>query len=280
MIQEIKYVNANGTEIVLNRGHYTISKNELRNYDWNYTAYNRPSGYGGRVSFSRGVQEKSISIGIRGGVGGDFSKYAAELLALTEPDILNKTPGRLYIGNQYIVCYMSVSSKVEHYAHRAGWAIKEVSILTVEPFWHEEITHFFIKGKAEMVKDGKRYNGRLPYRYISNMSSSEILNAHYAPSPMRLTIYGAAKNPRIIIGGHEYTINAQIIEGQRIIIDQLKKTIVAKNPDGAETSLFDDRDKVNDVFKFIPPGQNDVIYTGDFDFDIAVILQRSEPSWS
>lgn len=280
MRTEIKYVNANGHEVILNSGNYTVSENDLRNFVWDYNTYNRPSGFGGRVSFSRGVQEKMLVVGVRAIKTDDFRRYAAELTALTEPDILNETPGKLYIGNQYITCYMSTSSEVQHYARRANWVRKELTVVVVEPFWHEEITQYFMIGQADDVQNGKKYNGRYMYRYISDISSREMMNDHYTASPMIITIYGPVEDPRLIIGGHEYTLTAEIVANQRIIIDQLRGTIVAKNPDGAETNLFDQRSKIHDIFRYIQPGAQHVIYTGAFAFDITIVQQRSEPKWN
>lgn len=274
----IKYVNSSGSEIILNSGNYLVSSHDLRDFQWEYKAINRPSGYGGRVSFGRGVQEKHINIGIRG--KNDFSKNAAALMAITEPDILKNKPGKLYLGDQYLTCFLSVASKVNHYSRRGNWVNKEMKIVVIEPFWNTEIIHRFLVGNPDTVDGGKKYLGRYPYRYISEFDSRTLYSNHYTSSPMIITIYGPATNPRIVIGGKEYMLAATIIANQRIIIDQLHKTIVAKNPDGQETNLFDYRDKTNDIFAYIEAGPHDVIYTGEFGFDITVIQQRSEPSWS
>lgn len=280
MITPIKYINALGASLMLNQGNYLVSTNDLRDFQWDFETYNRPSGFGGRAMFKRGVQSKSITIGIRGTTPNIFQESAARLVALTEPDILNGTPGKLYLGNQYLTCYLAVSSTVNYYARRANWVSKELTIVSVEPFWHEEITHHFMIGSPESVQYGKKYSGRYPYRYISELYSRALYNEHYTPCPMVITIYGAVKDPRLIIGGNEYKVTAEIIQNQRIIIDQLNKTIVAMNPSGATTNLFDARDKEHDIFKPIAPGTQHVIFTGDYAFDITLIYQRSEPTWS
>lgn len=273
----IKYVNSSGASIVLNQGHYLISSHDLRDFSWERKVTNRPSGIGGRVTFSRPVQEKRISIGIRGREL--FAKNAAALMALTEPDILNNTPGRLYLGDQYLICFLAVASKVNRYAEKSNWVSKDLTVLVTEPFWNTEVTQHFLIGAPDTVEKAKRYTGRYPYRYITEFASRALHSSHYTTSPMIITIYGPVVNPRIVIGGKEYKVTAEIIENQRIIIDQINKTIVAKNPDGQETNLFDYRDKENDVFARLEAGTQHVIYTGEFGFDITVIQQRSEPSW-
>lgn len=275
----IRYNNANGASIVLNQGNYMVSENDLRDFAWEYSAIGRPAGFGGRVTFNRLVQEKHLTIGIRGASAAEFNTNAAALTALTEPDILNHSPGRLYLGDQYLTCYLSTASKVLIHSRRCNWVSKELTIVVTEPFWHTDITQRYLKGAPAGVDDPKRYNLRYPYRYIASTSSGTFNNSHYAPCPMVITIYDAATDPSITIGGKIYALTAAIIDGQRIIIDQLARTIISLSESGAETNLFDYRDKSNDIFEPMQPGSNSVIYTGDFTFDITAVTQRSEPTW-
>lgn len=274
---KIEYVNASGASIVLNQGHYLVSGHDLRDFSWERTITTRPSGYGGRVRFSRPVQEKRISIGIRGRE--QFAQNAAALLALTEPDILNNTPGRLYLGDQYLICFLSVESVVNHFAEKSNWVSKDLTVLVVEPFWRTERTYRFLAGAAESVEDGKRYDLRYDYRYIASAASGTIDNSHYAPSQMIITVYGPAENPSITVGGRIYSIAASVSATQRIVIDQLQRRIESVTAAGERTNLFDYRDKENDIFLPVEPGVNTVIYDGSFDFDITLVQQRSEPLW-
>ena len=278
-LMTITYFNHNGASLVLNSGNYLVSANDLRNFAWEHTVINRPSGFGGRAAFSRPVQEKTITIGIRGRTPAEFNVNAAALMALTEPDILSHVPGKLYLGDQYLTCYLAASSAVNAYSRGGNWVSKELSIVVTEPFWHTEVTQRYLLGAPAGVADPKRYNLRYPFRYMSNTSSGTFSNAHYAPCPMIITIYDAATDPSITIGGRIYAVTASISAGQRIIIDQLTRTIKALSVSGDETNLFDYRDKDNDIFLPMQPGTQNVIYTGDFTFDITAIAQRSEPTW-
>lgn len=275
----IEYFNSNGASIALNRGDYLVSTNDLRDFVWNYLPSNRPSGFGGRVKFSRPVQEKKLTIGIRGKTKEQFNINAKALMALTEIDILSNAPGKLYLGDQYLECYLAVSSVVNHYAYRNGWVSKELSVVVTGPFWNNETTQKFLAGIASEVSNPKRYNSRYPYRYISSTSSGTIENDHYAPCPMVITIYDAAVNPSITIGGNIYHVKFTSSNTQRIVIDQPNKEIYLQVPSGEKTNLFNYRDKENDVFRPAQPGTLNVVYDGSFDFDITIIKQRSEPTW-
>ena len=275
----IEYFNSNGSSIVLNRGNYLISSEDLRNFSWEYTSLNRPNGFGGRVKFSRSVQEKRINIGIRGANKEQFNQNAKALMALTEPDILTNTPGKLYLGGQYLECYLGVTSAVNYYSHRVGWVSKELLIVVTEPFWNNVMNQRFLAGVVTEVDDPKRYTSRYPYRYIPSASSGVIYNDHYVACPMIITIYDAAVNPSITIGGKIYKVNFTSAGTQRIIIDQPKRQIYLMSATGEKTNLFNYRDKENDIFRPIHPGSQTVIFDGSFNFDIAVIKQRSEPTW-
>jgi hypothetical protein len=275
----ISYVNSAGTMVALNAGNYYVAANDLRNYTWGYIATNRPSGFGGKVTFNRTVQEKTLTIGIRGTSASAFNTNAEYLHGVTEIDILNNSPGRLYFGDQYLICYLSTASAVGYHSRRGNWAKKEITVLVTEPFWNTETTQRFLKGVPEAVANPKNYLGRYPYRYISSTSSGTIINTHYSASPMIITIYDAADTPTISIGSNSYALDAAITDGYRIIINQLDRTIVSMSPSGATLNLFDYRDKDNDIFAYIEPGENIVVYTGDFTFDITIVEQRSEPTW-
>lgn len=276
---EIRYVNSFGASIPLNTPPYYVAAHDLRNFTWEYNAIGRPGGFGGRVSFARPVQERTLSVGIKGSTPAEFNSNASALMALTEPDIIRNMPGKLYLGDQYLTCYLATSSTVNYHSRRGNWVSKEIKLVVTEPFWQTEITQRFLMGEPETVIGAKRYDGRYDYRYIASTSSETIFNPHYTSCPMIITIYGEAVSPSVTIDGKIYAMNATISAGQRIIIDQVRRTIVSMAADGTTTNLFDYRDKANDIFEHIAPGTQTVIYTGDFTFDISIIQQRSEPSW-
>lgn len=275
----IKYYNANGSFITLNSGNYLVSANDLRNFAWEYVATNRPSGFGGRVTFSRPVQEKKLIVGIKGATASEFNTNASALMALTEPDILNHTPGKLYLGDQYLTCYLATSGAVSVYSRRGNWVSKELTVVVTEPFWHTKSLFRFLAGAPQEVDDPKRYDLRYPYRYIATSNSGTVTNSHYSSCPMIITAYGAATDPSITIGGNIYAVTASISSGQRIIINQLNRTVVSMAADSTVTNLFDYRDKDNDIFLPVEPGTQTVVYDGSFAFDIVIIQQRSEPTW-
>ena len=274
----IKYVNSAGTTLLLNDGNYFVNANDLRDFEWSYTVQNRPNGYGGRVvRFARPAMEKSVTIGICG-TETQFLARANALHALTEIDMLANVPGKLYINDQYLLCYMATSSELGMFSRNGNFCEKTLKILAVEPYWCTETTQIFVAGGSTGLTGSKRYTGRYPYRYESNYSNVTLYNTHYAACPMKITVYGAATNPSISIAGHTYAITVTLSSGERVEINQVDRTIQKITNTGVHTSLFDLRDKTNDIFQYCPAGTSAVSFSG-INFDIVIVKQRSEPEW-
>lgn len=123
-----------------------------------------------------------------------------------------------------------------------------------------------------------------PYEYNLEygvqIGGRTIANSTYTGNAFRLLIYGAVTNPTIIIGGHSYTVNGAVGEGETLTIDSMAKTITLTTASGAKINYFDKRDRQNYIFQPIQPGQNAVTWSGDFGFELTVIEERSEPKWT
>ena len=272
----IAYENSYGNIIELNDGNYFVNEHDLRNYEWTFEEQGRPSGLGGRVRrFSRLSSQKTMSIAVR---GADFADKMNALLALTEPDILRNEPGKLWLNNQYIICYLAVSSTLPIISDKKGYAEKSLTILAVEPFWHSEQT-FSFSPEAGGVTGGKRYNLKFPYRFGTGYSNQRLVNEHYASSPIILTIYGVATDPQITIGGHLYSYWGGLYDGERLEIDQIARTVTKIDTSGNRYNMFNNRNKEHDIFQHVPSGASDVQF-GGLRFDIKLIQQRSEPRWT
>ena len=281
-MQTVRYVNHNNAVYILNgAGHSFADPRSLRAFDWSFVVTNRPSGYGGTASsFARNPIERELMIGIRGFTASEFADRANALTAITEADIMSGEPGRLYIDDQYIVCYLAVGSTVEQYSHRAHFATKRLRVLVVEPYWCTEVSTVFNVVEHETDTTGKKYDLRYAYRYGSGYSVNNLYNNHYAPAPAIISIYGAVENPSVTIAGNVYNVDVQLAATARLVIDQVKHKIYTVSSGGAQTNVFNSRNKSYDVFTPIPAGVSQVLYSGEFKFEVTLVLQRSEPLWT
>ena len=274
-MMKVRYENSLGAALNLNDGTYFVNENDLRSFAWDYSVTGRPSGMGGRVRrFSRQYAEKRLRIAIR---GADFISRMNALQALTEPDILTTKPGRLWLDDQYLICYLSVTSELTIFSKRSGFAEKELTVIAVEPFWHTELMQPFSPTTGS-VTGGKKHNLRYPYRFGTGYSNQTLYNAHYAATPMKIAIYGPVTDPEITIGGHLYAVTAVLLEGERLEVDQITRTITKIDASGGKYDMFNTRNKAQDIFQYAPAGPSSVLFTG-IKFDITLIQQRSEPKW-
>lgn len=272
----VQYENSLGVVLTLNDGRYFANGEDLRNFAWGYEVLGRPSGFGGTVKgFNRPYEEKPLRIAVRG-TQEEFLRRMNALQALTEPDVLLKKPGRLWVDGQYITCYI-ISSELTVYSRTGHFAEKTMKVLAVEPFWNTEVVQRFSPSGGG-VAGGKKYPLRFPYRFGTGYSNQTLYNTHYADTPIRLVIFGPATSPEVTVAGHPYRVTVELLAGERLEIDQLKNTVTKIDGSGGRYDLFDARAKDYDVFQPVPAGASMVQFT-NLTMEITLIQRRSEPLW-
>lgn len=281
MLDTMRYVNHLGEVIQFGSGYYA-NHNDLRNYEWTYsTEFNRI------VNFRRTVLEKTIPMFIKA-----VSKEAAiELMngffAVTEKDVIGGEKGRLYIGEYYFLCYVTKNKKTEYLLDNTYLSMSIV-VASDRPVWTREVHNLFqynaaSESETESVQS-RDYDYDYPYDYSSAGStgySSSIANPHFAPVDFIATINGGSGTtaPEIIIGPDSHKFSYLIPEGGYVTLNTRDKTLIATAPDGQKTNIFAKRDKNSDVFAKLQPGVKGVSWNGAFDFEITLLIERSEPEW-
>lgn len=281
--QTVKYINHAGNVITLQGdGRSFVDISQLYEYEWDYKLIDSISGVGGDVTgFKHKTREVEIPVRIRGFSREEFLNRMNALHEIAEADVLNLTPGKLYVDSQYTVCYLMAGS-VPQMARNANFATEEIRILFTKPFWRTEKTYQFNKIEEEPEDPeslGKKYNLRYPYRYGSGLAISSLRNTHYAECPAIITIYGPASNPLIQIDSNTYNVDTVIMATERLVIDQTTREIYIIGSSGAITNKFNNRNKQYDIFKPVPVGESPVLYSGEFKMTIALVEQRSQLKW-
>lgn len=278
----VRYVNHNSESVTLMGDGLTyIDINPLRSFEWSYSLSNSIDGLGGRATgFARNPRVIDLEIRMRGFNRQQALQQYNRLLAVTEADCLAETPGRLYVGSQYIVCYLGTRGEITSAPNNANFIVRKMACLVTRPFWcTERETIFNIVSSEEIDLTGKKFNLRYPYRYGSGFTTGSLINTHYAACPAVITIYGACENPAAIIGGTTYNVDVQLTSTERLVIDQTTKEIYTVNANGVRTNAFNARNKEHDIFKYIPVGESAVLYDGSFKMSIALVMMRSELEW-
>lgn len=278
----IQYENSAGETIRLDRAGFYAEEETLRDFVWDYNYSGYPDGTGGSVSlFSRHEKTKSFSVSAHAYSRNEIEALLNRLHNITEYDVRNREPGKLWLNSQYISCYV-IGSEITAKSKHMLFVTKKLTVLPVIPYWCMEDTKQFAAGSASSASPyGKRYNGRYAYKYGTGYSQTMLDNTVGSwETPMILTIYGPVINPSLSIGGHTYALNTTLAANERAVIDQLHKKIYKVGTTGNKSNLFNTRDKTNDIFQFAPVGMVAVLYNGDYAFDITLIHQRSEPLWN
>ena len=150
----IKYINHNGTEFVLNGDGLTfVDDMPLHSYEWSYTLTNRVTGMGGIASnFARWPRTFNIEVRLRGYSKQQFIDQVNALHSVIDVDCVDEQPGRLYVDDQYMVCYLGVAGGTPTHPKTGNFAMLELTVLAVEPYWcTETTTRLGAEGSGEAV---------------------------------------------------------------------------------------------------------------------------------
>ena len=281
----VTYYNSKGQSFVLQGdGLCYLDVFPLFEYSWEYELTNSTTGMGGAAhGFARYPRTVNLELRIRGHNRQQFLDKINALQTVTDIDKLSEEPGRLYIGDQYMSCFLGVAGTVPSAPRNANFATVGITVLAVRPFWCTDVVYTLRPAGSEEEEGdamAKKYSFKYPYRYATGITNRIIINNHYAPCPMILTIQGPVTAPYIEIGGHVYNVSSTVLATQRLIIDQPARRIYLVGQTGAETNVFNARNKQHDIFTPVPVGESNVVYTGSYAVSITLVEQRSAPKWT
>lgn len=246
---------------------------DLRNYTWDVTTKNN------RVSaFTRKVGTRQLPVVIMCSTAEECTQAKNKLFETIEKDVLAKQCGKLYLGNYYMRCYITGSSKSDYLDN--GRCVKlSLTIATDTPYWIKETT-VSSAASSEVVETGLDYLYDFPYDFTSALANLSINNTGIIPANFRLVIFGACINPAITVGDHIYQVNCTVDSGEYLTIDSVSKTILVAKNNGVTVNQFKNRNKSSYIFEKIPSGVSSIAWNGAFGFDLTLLEERSEPKWT
>lgn len=274
MLDKFYYQNNNGKRVVFGEGGLYANYNDLRDYEWSYSDDNNIIG-----GFYKEPVKKSLPVVIVKNSLAERIAVRNNLFEVFESDILAGKKGRICIGNWYLKCWITAIENSSYLMHR-DFTKADLTVITDEPFWiKEEI--FSYSAVNVSASGGIDFPFDLPIDLqSSNVGQNTISNSQIFPAAFKITVYGPCSNPVMIkIGGHTYQVNVGLNSGENLVIDSMNKTITKVLQDRAETSVMRYRYKKESIFEEIQPGQNELIWSGDFGFDVFLYHKRSEPDW-
>lgn len=274
-----KYVTGTGNEtFILNQSYEVmIGSCNPHSSEWNYESIEKK--YGIEItSFGKDPIEIPITMKYRG-TEQEIYQNVDSFFEASERDVINMTPGRLYIADEYVTGFFlshSSSQSNEFYGVQ-----EELNFLVPHPFWIKEETKSFVP-----IKESENPDGFLDYEYdyLYDYSAPDGGNViwkvdHYAPCEFLMTIFGPVADPRIVINGHPYKVYDTLLENEYMQIDSRKNKVIKYMTNGTRQDLYDLRAKMESVFEPITPGNIAVNWPGSYGFDLTLYLERSEPRW-
>lgn len=278
---DIYYIGAQDSEkIDFCRWPYMVTGGDL--FDGSYDSIEEDDHIQG---WERKITEKKLEIEIRA-TGSAFAKAIDDIESVAEKDVLNTTPGRLYVGNSYMKCWIVGTSK-DRWINDLNSISNSISIKSDYPYWITEESFVFKKQDegTTVTSDWLEYPYDFPYEYSKVQNLRSIRNSNYTGSGFKMIIYGPCINPLIRIAGHVYELRTTLYDGEYAVIDSStryakdRKVVKVKN-DGTEENLFNSKNNESSIWEKIPPGTSIVSWSGGFGFDIILFNERGTPRWT
>lgn len=275
----IYYENSNKIKLKLDEWPVVVEDiTTLFGKEWKYEAAENVNANRKKIErFYRTGISKKITLQIYADTKAEFDGIMDRLNEITDTDIIEQKPGKLWVGDYYLECYITELDPKD-YDDIFYTVDVDATIEAFTPYWINKSTHTF-HSYGITSNYNKRYPGRYPYRYANGLTSNYIVNPNYTPSNFQMIIYGPVVNPQITVGVNTYLVNIVLEEREYLMIDSRNKTITKFLKNGEKVNAYHNRQKGKEFFEKIRTGRQMVQWTGKFDFDITVIEERSIPKW-
>ncbi|WP_461818253.1 phage tail protein [Faecalimonas sp.] len=267
---ELYYENHRGVKLDFTKPPYLARDiSELPNFDKSYSITNN------QLNLETQPGELPITINVLADTKEEYDNACDFLHETMEQDALLNKQGKIYFNGQYVLCTL-VGSVKKDWCMGVDFQLNYLRFVAVKPFWIKE-TEYHFKTASVTSTGNKQYPYKYPYRYANGMKDSFVINEHIAPVHFKLRIYGTCANPFIVIGGHTYRVQTILETGEYLEIDSVSETVIKTKVDGTKVNVFHYRSE--DCFKKILPGRRTINWPGQFDFDLILYEERSEPKW-
>lgn len=269
----ILYVNHAGEVLNLTKWPYRIQTGSLLDYSWTYAA----NGRGRICSLSRSAQEKSVTITVKGANRKEYCEAMDRLHDVPERDVQAGIPGRIFVGDMYLPCFLIGSTKTEweDLVNESDAALK---VVTDSPDWIREKRYLFSEASPQSAGD-LDFPYDFPHDFSRSGSEYAIRNDFPAPCDFLMEVFGPAINPSIEINGHKHCVLASVSAGEILRVDSLSGTILRITETGSTENEFHKRYLEEDVFQKIQQGDAAVHKDGSYPVALTLYMKRSEPAW-
>ena len=280
-MMDIYYINSEGVRLDLLKPPYMLQTGDLFDYEWGYESVDTSALSGRITDFTRGITKKNLTLSILNYSKDAYYTAINVFHEATEVDVLETSPGKLYIGEQYLQCYIIASEKTE-WENDIELLDNDIEIVAEYPFWITEQKYEFKPSTNEQTGEYLDFPFDFPFDLMGDEIGVGNINfEHYSSCNFLMTIYGPCTNPRITVNGNLYEVKTKLDAGEYLLIDSREGTVLRIRTNGIPVNEFDNRNtESGSIFEQIQPGYNLVSWDGSFGFDMLIYLERSEPEWT
>lgn len=272
--EKITYESASGERVVFGEAGLYINANDLRNYEWSYDSKNDTVS-----NLRRKVAKKKLPLVMVQNTEEAGIALKNKLYSLTERDVRLNTPGKIWCGDFYLSGFV-VKAAVSKYSKTARAFKDDLTFVTsTNSGWIKEIKKNFVP-ESSAEQEGADYPYDYMYDYSNPLVSDNVYNSSIVPCDFQITIYGPCNEPVIYVGSHEYRVDVNLQNSEKLVIDSQNKVIKLVRRNGKEENAFMYRDTSSYIFRKIEPGVNKITVSEDFDFTITLYDERSQPEWT
>ena len=272
---DIYYQSATNRIIDFKSSTYRLQTADIFDYEWDFESIQ--SVFGGTITrFTKKMAKKDLKFTVKAPTKQGYYAALNDLFEITEKDVVENTPGRLYVNGYYLTCFITAGSKSEW---ESGVPIcdGELTLVAPNPFFVGETSQEY---SIQQI-DGEygKFPMKYPTRYASWSTNQILINPHFSNSPFKLVIHGECTDPAVLINGILYKVNTIVNVDEYITIDTKAKTIYLTRIDGTQVNLYNLQDREFYIFTPISAGSNTISWDGSFAMEITIYEERGEPKW-
>ncbi|OZG57869.1 hypothetical protein BTIS_1110 [Bifidobacterium tissieri] len=170
-----------------------------------------------------------------------------------------------------------------------GFAQCDITFLLLDGVWRHDMDtlHYWPASTSGGAADLDLPTD-MPFDLAGGAKIDTLVNTSLLPRPWRMTIFGPATNPSIVIGGNTHQIDVTIPAGGYLLIDAIdnEKQVLLVDQNGNRANVLDKARRGTGqgsgeyIFERIPAGTSALSWSNSFGFDLTVVEERSVPPWS